>query len=618
MTDSANTSEPAPQQSLLRRLRWYIAIAVVAAVVIIVLVVSGGGSDNDGDDTTGDTTPPAAEEPVDDDSTDDAPTDGDGASGDTAAPAPDDPADDEPMDDDTSAATSDEPESTDDDIAAEPTEPPEPAEPEFPGIGSEAALANPHCDPETGNIRVPLVDAPPCVLEWPEGADNGGSTAPGVTAEEIVMVVRVDSGQTEFVNDVGSVPRGWLDGADIFNQNYEFWGRQVRLEFIDASGSTEVAQRADATRAVNDFQPFLAIDATTSGEGKAIFEAEMAARGVIVWSTGVSWQETQDQSGFRWSALADDRVTMLHVAEYIGKRVADYPVQWAGDDDMIGEPRQIGMIYTDRWSRDFMEEQAAQNGFELVEAVSYDEGAENTQRQERARVIAARMKDAGVTTVIAGTDNLFTRTITAAATEQQWFPEWIITGYTGQDTAFFARGYDQEQWAHAFGPGSLGVSVADQPNSLAALFEWHHGREPVSLAERFSLSTLKSPMSCLHATGPDLTPESFTEGCFALPPSLGSYCDCVTSPGAAYGEGRLPWTDYTGFDDMTEKWWDPAFERTTATGRVVVGEYMKVDDGRRYAVGEWTEQQPRVFDPDAALGVLYEYPPNDTPPSYER
>ncbi|MCY3576823.1 MAG: hypothetical protein OXH53_05860 [bacterium] len=609
MTDSANTPEPAPEQSLLRRLRWYIAIVVVAAVVVIVLIVSGGGSDDDdGDDAVGNTAPPAAEEPADDDD------DGDDATGDTAPPAAEEPAD-EPMGDATEP-TDEAPEATEVDTAA--AEPAEPAEPEFPGVGSEAALANPHCDPETGQIRVPLVDAPPCVVEWPEGADNGGNTAPGVTAEEIVMVLRVDAGQTELLSDVGSIPRGWLDGADIFNQNFELWGRQVRLEFIDASGSTEVAQRADATRAVNDFQPFLAFDATTSGEGKAIFEAEMAARGVIVWSTGVSWQETQDQPGFRWSALADDRVTMLHVAEYIGKRVADYPVQWAGDDDMIGEPRRIGMIYTDRWSRDFMEEQAAQNGFELVEAVSYDENAENTQRQERARVIAARMKDAGVTTVIAGTDNLFTRTITVAATEQQWFPEWIITGHSGQDTAFFARIYDQQQWAHAFGPGPLGVFVADQPNALAAFFEWHHGREPVSLSERFSLSSLKTPFACIHMAGPDLTPESFTQGCFALPPSYGSYCDCITTPGAAFGEGRLPWTDYTGFDDMTEKWWDPEFERTTATGRVVVGEYMKVDDGRRYAVGEWIAEEPRVFDPDAAIGFLEEFPPNDTPPSYER
>ena len=618
MTDPATPAEPAPEKSILRRLSPYLAIAVIAAIVVIVLVVTGGGNgDDDGDDASVDTAPPPTEEPAADDSTEDDDTDA--GEGDTAAPAADEPADDDSMDDgdamdDTDVDT---PAEEDDASTVDPPESVEPAEPEFPGVGSEAALANPHCDPETGRIRVPLVDAPPCVLEWPAGADNGGNTAPGVTADEIVMVVRVDTGQTEFVNDVGSIPRGWLDGAEIFNQSFEFWGRQVRLEFIDASGSTEVAQRADATRAVNDFQPFLATDATTTGEGKAIFEAEMAARGVIVWSTGVSWQESQDQAGFRWSALADDRVTMLHVAEYIGKRVADYPVQWAGGD-MIGEPRRIGMIYTDRWSRDFMEEQAAQNGFDLVEAVSYDEGAENTQRQERARVIAARMKDAGVTTVIAGTDNLFTRTITEAATEQQWFPEWIITGYSGQDTAFFARGYDQEQWAHAFGPSPLGVSVADQPSSLAAFFEWHHGREPVSLSERFSLSTLKWPMACLHLAGPELTPESFSEGCFALPPSLGSYCDCVTSPGVAFGDGRLPWTDYTGFDDMNEKWWDPAFERTTATGRVVVGEYMKVDDGRRYAVGEWPEQQPRVFDPDAAIGVLYEYPPNDTPPSYER
>ncbi|WP_420437481.1 hypothetical protein [Candidatus Poriferisocius sp.] len=618
MTDPANPAEPAPEKSLLRRLSPYLAIAVIAAIVVIVLVVTGGGNgDDDGDDASVDTAPPAAEEPADDDSTDEDVTDA--GEGDTAAPAADEPEDDDSTGGgDADAGEGDTPAEEDVTPAADPPDPPEPAEPEYPGIGSQAALANPHCDPETGRVRVPILDAPPCVVEWPEGADNGGSTAPGVTADSIVMVVRVDAGQTEIIDDVGGIPRAWKDVVDIYNEHFELWGRQVQLEFIDSSGSSEVAQRADATRAVNDFEPFFTHDATTDGDGRAIFEAEMAARGVIVWGAIVSWQETQDQPGFRWSGLADGRVTLLHVLEYVGKRVAGDPVQWAGDDSLIGEPRRIGMVYTDRWDRDFIDEQAALQGFELVEAVSYDEGAESTQRQERARVIAARMKDAGVTTVIAGTDNLFTGTLTKAATEQQWFPEWIITGYGAHDAAFFARGYDQQQWAHAFGPGPIGVRVDGVSTAYQLLFEWHHGRPPGSLAANQALSVVRWPLTCIHLTGPNLTPESFSEGCFAMPPTGGAYCDCVTTTGATFGDSLLPWTDYTAFDDMAEKWWDPTFEYTTPSGFTQVGAYLVVDGGRRYAVGGWPDGQPNVFDPDAAVFRLADYPPNEVLPSYER
>jgi hypothetical protein len=58
-----------------------------------------------------------------------------------------------------------------------------------PGIGSREALSSPTCDPATKRVRMQSYSAPLCVKPWKEGADNGGATAQGVTAETIKVVV---------------------------------------------------------------------------------------------------------------------------------------------------------------------------------------------------------------------------------------------------------------------------------------------------------------------------------------------------------------------------------------------------------------------------------------------
>ncbi|GIR37194.1 MAG: hypothetical protein CM15mP49_25790 [Actinomycetota bacterium] len=45
------------------------------------------------------------------------------------------------------------------------------------------------------------------------------------------------------------------------------------------------------------------------------------------------------------------------------------------------------------------------------------------------------------------------------ATAQGYFPEWVHIGSVLADTTAFARTYDQEQWANAFGITTLGVGV---------------------------------------------------------------------------------------------------------------------------------------------------------------
>ena len=62
-----------------------------------------------------------------------------------------------------------------------------------------------------------------------------------------------------------------------------------------------------------------------------------------------------------------------------------------------------------------------------------------------------------MTTVVYTGDPLAPATLTKVATQQGYFPEWVITGTALIDTDVLARTYDQQQWAHAFGPADLFV-----------------------------------------------------------------------------------------------------------------------------------------------------------------
>ena len=71
--------------------------------------------------------------------------------------------------------------------------------------------------------------------------------------------------------------------------------------------------------------------------------------------------------------------------------------------------------------------------------------------QENARTMIAKLKDAGVTTVIFTGDPLTPSSLTKEATAQNYFPEWVIGSNVLVDIALFGRTYDQQQWQHAFG-----------------------------------------------------------------------------------------------------------------------------------------------------------------------
>ena len=141
---------------------------------------------------------------------------------------------------------------------------------------------------------------------------------------------------------------------------------------------------------------------------------------------------------------------------------------------------------------------------------------------EKARVLVGQLKKAKVTSVVFLGDPIMPIYLTKAATDQDYFPEWIITGTVLTDTTVFGRLYDQKQWAHAFGVSSLAARVPQDQGEAWRQYEWFYGEPP---AAKKTVAVIYDPIRILmlgiHMAGPHLTPETFRDGMFAYPPSGG-------------------------------------------------------------------------------------------------
>ena len=140
------------------------------------------------------------------------------------------------------------------------------------GVGTKAALSSSNCDPDTGRVKIPYTGIPPCVRELARGESNGGTTAPGVTAKTVKVVVLVWN-EEQTAAAVGVTPRNQATGktgsqedavhdtAELFEHATSQWGREVEYSFVTSTGSDEAAQRADAVKVVA-MKPFVVVNLT--------------------------------------------------------------------------------------------------------------------------------------------------------------------------------------------------------------------------------------------------------------------------------------------------------------------------------------------------------------------
>jgi hypothetical protein len=487
----------------------------------------------------------------------------------------------------------------------------------------EAALAAPDCDRETGRIKIPSVYAPQCVPVW-DGGDNGGATSPGVTADEVVVAVyeAQTNEQAAAANESAGLGDQTEQSEDdrnrdkvvaAFQAHFETYGRTVRWVKLAASGPADddAAAKADALKAASELGAFAVIGGPT---GTNAFVEELVARKIICLCTVSQPIENYHRwAPYVWSQGLASTEAYFHLTEFVGKRLGGRPARWAGGD-LQGKDRSFALVYYEtadnayKAGSDYIEKELRDRyDVTLTERLSYL--LDFSKAQEDARLMIAKLKAAGVTTIVFSGDPYMPAYLTQEATKASYFPEWVPVG-PGVSTASFGRTYDQEQWKRAF-TVSYGTVRLDQAvtQGEANVVSWHHGEELTSYP---GLVPWNWFFTALHLAGPDLTPETFRDGLFRYKPVKGY----LTYVAVSFGKGTWPFDDYSDSDDATELWYDPTAPDKDRDGKDVVGAWRYVDGGKRYMPGEWPDAEPKAFDPAGTVLTLSERPAADRPPAY--
>ena len=496
------------------------------------------------------------------------------------------------------------------------------------------AGVGPDCDPATGRIRVPSLAAPPCHPMVAKG--SGKATWQGVTPDAITVVwyrVKASPAVAAALSAAGAADE-WPNTqdtvkvwADLLSKHWNLHGRHIDLKIVEGVTETtdDAGGRRDAIDLADKFKPFAVINSPNNS-----FVDELVGRKILCICTTSQPQEFYESRApyAGWTTLMSSTQGYIHRAEYVGKRLAGQKAKHAGyrnspTDPMNDEERVFGLLYYETPDRayasgvEFFKRELARYGVQLKVALAYP--SDLAQAQQDSRSLISRLKAEGVTSVIFSGDFLTPATFTAEADNQQWHPEWIITGSALTDTALFARTYHKDQWNRAFGISFLALRVPREKGESWRLHEWHAQRPP---AAENTQATLYAPFfifgTGVQLAGPNLTPETFGEGLFSYPLTGGR----VTAPTFSYGRkgiwDRDPWnlTDFTLYDDVAEIWWDPSEPGPDEVGNNGVGLYRFVDNGKRYMPGTHPASEPRVFDKANAPTILAEHPANEKPPAY--
>jgi hypothetical protein len=444
------------------------------------------------------------------------------------------------------------------------------------------------------NRRVQVVGdpySPPCIA-WPTGRGNGGATGLGVTRDTIKVSFRRP---VEEISDLLGVVRQLAgDKADkipsfttadlqrtiadfitYFNRNFQFYGRKLELTEWQGKGSLlnefqgagQEAATADAIKAAKELKVFADVSSITQPYSEAL-----ARQGVVnVGAPYLSQQWFAAHQPYSWSPFPDCTSLVETIAEYLNKRVFGHPAEHAGPG-VVGKPRKLGVVALDNPEY----QQCVEAGEKILNAAGnkvlrYSYSLDLSRLSDEADNLAAKLKQDGVTTVVLASDALMPLLMTARMSQQNYYPEWVVTGTAFTDFDEIGQLYDQAQWKHAFGLSQLGE---EQPQggsyAYAAAKSVDPSHEPIFGADLF-YNLIYVLATGVQMAGPDLTPQTFAAGMRAYPGGTG-----------AAGTWAYPNGTYSPYRDAREIWWDSDAPSVT---NHAPGRYASTN--ARYKPGAW-------------------------------
>ena len=509
------------------------------------------------------------------------------------------------------------------------------------GMGTKAALASENCGPD-GLLAYPYQQRAPCVRPLKKGESNGGATYSGVEADSVKVVVLVGTeaqqtaarsapGQSAPVDRGTGGPgstedayRGW---NEVLAHSFNTWGRTVELEFVTPSGPDEASQHADALK-IAEMKPFFVVNAAptnpASGGGQ-VWAADLVAKKIITHQAGATNEEAGRQAPYRWLGGFDTNAAAVNGAQVVARMFNGGKAKWSGD--FVDEKRTFGAIHPETGiDFEFFTDTFAKEGGKLaLEPQAYpvplDAAEVTASNQQTAPTLVAKLKDAGVTTVLNYASFAMAQELFKAADSLDYHPEWFFPGMNAQDIEITARilnGIAPEQMKHVYGIGSLPLIVDNITDPQVNWFNWYWGPNQGVYAAG-PVSPLYTLYAGIQLAGPKLTPQTFQQGLFAMPAHGGAASNQVQSFMFGYGRtSGLPYDEYSQVGlDYALMWWNPDEE---GKGKIIFdegkGKFMYPNNAKRYSAGEWPKGEPKLFDPSNSISHFTELPESDKVPDY--
>ena len=360
-----------------------------------------------------------------------------------------------------------------------------------------------------------------------------------------------------------------------FERNFQFYGRKLDLVEWKGKGSVlneivgagQEAANADAIRAAQELKVFADISAFTQPYNDALARQKVLAIGAPYMSA----QWFAARAPYSWSPFPDCTSLASTIAEYLNKRVFGQPVQKAGEA-MVGKARKVALIAPDNPEY----QQCVDSGEKIIKAagnnaIRYTYTLDLASMSDQANNLAAKLKRDGITTVVLATDPLIPLLLTSRLSQQNYYPEWVVTGTALTDFDIVGQFYDQSQWKNAFGLSLLGEQQPQGASyAYAAAKSVDPDHEPIFGAELFYYFFYMLATG-IQMAGPDLTPATFAKGMRAYPGGSG--------PAGTWG---YPEGEYSPYRDAREICWDPS-----ARSKFNNAEGAYVSTNKRYKPGKW-------------------------------
>lgn len=430
--------------------------------------------------------------------------------------------------------------------------------------------------------------SPPCIKFT--GA-NGGATSKGVSADTITVAVRIEAFSSGLVDAISKAAgadlpsedeqdiRRTLDGlVEFFNRTYQFYGRKLKLEIYNGRGDVlkevlgggqEGAQN-DALKVGEEIKAFADVSAITPPYIDALASRKVIAIGAPYLSR--DWMRARQP--YVWSQFIDCSSIAENSTSYYLSRFAGKPAVNAGGA-LNGQSRKLGIITPNSsWYKDCL-----RDGINTLKGGGVDPGIvlnyapDISSMTTQAATLIPQLQNAGITTVGCFCDPLLLKVLTAKASEQQYFPEWLNTGVALTDQDIVGQLFGPDQWKRSIGPSYSGPS---QPQGRGVGYQAYRAvrKDEPSIGVDLIYAQLQILAIGVQMAGPNLTPDSFAQGLFRYPTSngpLGTW---------KFGDG-----DYTTSQDSREIYWDPN-RKSVQTGKN--GAYVETEPGKRYAIGGYS------------------------------